>query len=119
MLIWGLCWVLFWGLWAEGCLQKLKDANHDGWLGPGRADGRLNFAICMLFTALEGGQHQLQDTNHDGWLDHGRWPTTPKDTNHDGLLEPGRADGRLKFAIRVLFTTLEGGQQQRKDANHD
>ena len=39
-------------------------------------------------TSQEGGQQQL------------------KDANHDGNLEPGRADGRLKFAIRSLFTAL-------------
>jgi hypothetical protein len=50
---------------------QLNDANHDGWLGPGRADGRLNFAIRRLFTALEGGQQQLKDANHDGWLERG------------------------------------------------
>ena len=34
-----------------------------------------------------------------------------QNANHDGQREPGREDGRLKFAIRSLFTTLEGGQQ--------
>ncbi len=34
---------------------------------------------------------------------------------HDVWLGPGRADARFKFAIRVLFTAFEGGQQQLKD----
>ena len=41
----------------------------------------------------EGGQQQLNDANPDGQL------------------ELGRAGGRLKFAIRSLFTAFEGGQQ--------
>ncbi len=55
----------------EGGHQQLKDANHDGWLEPGRADGRLKFAIRMLFTALEGGQQQFKNANRDGWLEPG------------------------------------------------
>ncbi len=35
---------------------QLNDANHDGWLGPGRADARFQFAIRVLYTALEGCQ---------------------------------------------------------------
>ena len=66
--------------------QRLKDASHDGWFGPGRAGGTLKSAIRMLATALkgassnlkprttahdsspEGGQQQLKGTSHDGWL---------------------------------------------------
>ena len=47
--------VFVWGLGAEGGQHQLKDANHDGWLRPGRADERFKFAIRSLFTALEGG----------------------------------------------------------------
>ncbi len=75
--------VIFGGLGAEAG-QQLKDVNHDRWLRPGRADGRLKFAIRSLFTARvqvassskktrittegsipEGGQQQLKDANHD------------------------------------------------------
>ncbi len=35
------------------------------------------------------------------------------------MLGLGRADGRFKFAIRMLFTAFEGGQQQLNDANQD
>ena len=49
MLIWGVFWYYFAGLGAEGGQQQLKDANHDGSREPGRADGRLKFAIRSLF----------------------------------------------------------------------
>ncbi len=52
----------------EGGQQQLKYANHDGWPEPGRAGGRLTFAIRVLFTALEGGQQQLKNANYDGGL---------------------------------------------------
>ncbi len=42
-----------------------------------------------------------------------------KDANHDVLRGPGHADGRLKFAIRMLVAALRGGQQQLNYANHD
>ena len=48
MLIWVFFVCYLWGLGAEGCQQQLEDANHDGWLGPGRADGRLKFAIRIF-----------------------------------------------------------------------
>ncbi len=66
--------MLFWGLGAEGGQQQLKDTNHDGYLVPGRADGRLKFAIRALYTALEGGQQQLKDASDEGRLESGRWP---------------------------------------------
>ncbi len=80
--------------------------NHDGWLGPRRADGRLTFAIRVLFAALEGGQQILNDANHDGCSRQEVGQQQLKDANHAGCRGPGCADGRLKFTIRVLFTAL-------------
>ena len=40
MLIWGVFWCYFAGLGAEGGQQKLKDANHDVWRGPGRVEAK-------------------------------------------------------------------------------
>ncbi len=117
VLIWGPCWVLFLGgLGAEGCLQQLKDANHDGWLGPGRADGRVTFAIHILFTAFEGGQQQLNHASHDGWLEPGRWPTAAKkrDSRRKARARACRREAQIRNPY-VIYT-LGDGQQQLKDA---
>ena len=70
--------MLFLCFGAEGFQQQLNDATHYGWLGPGRADGRLKLARCVQATALEVGQQQLKDANHEEWLEPGRWPAAAK-----------------------------------------
>ena len=51
----------FYWVWGH---QRLKDASHDGWFGPGRAGGTLKSAISMLATAFKGGQQEFRNANH-------------------------------------------------------
>ena len=104
MLIWFFFGCYFWGLGAEGGQQQLKDANHDGLLEPGRADGRLKCAIRSPFTTFEGGQQQLKDANHDGRLEPGRWPAAAKKTRiTTDSLSPGvQTEGSNSHSARHL-----------------
>ncbi len=111
--------MLFRRFGAEACLQHLKDAKHDLWLGAGRADGRLKFAIRMLVTTLQRGQQQLTDTNHDGWLAPGRWPAAAKRRESRRMARAQACRREAQIRNRVPFTALEADHQHLKDAHHD
>ena len=91
--------------------QRLKDASHDGWFGPGRAGGTLKSAIRMLATALKGGQQQFKNANHGSRLEPGRWPAAAKRHESRRMAWAGRADEMLTFAISILITAHYSGQQ--------
>ena len=100
--------MLFWGLGAEGCQQQLKHATHYGWLGPGRADGRLKLARCVQVTALEVGQQKLKDANHEEWLEPGRWPAAAKKRESRWMARARACWGRGGSAVRAPGQGVEG-----------